>query len=530
MAVTYKFKADGTGYARGLNQMRSQTQKFSSKVSGLLKGAFAFAGITGLKSVLDNMVQLTRHAERLGIGVEMLQKLSYAAKQAGVDSDRLSDAMKDLNVKVQDGAMNGGNFAEVIGRMGLDIQAMARLSPDKQFLMFSDAIKEAGGNLSRFSADEFGDAMFEVLPILEKGSEGILQMSDDLDTFSESAGRAATKVQQELDSTTSQVTAKLSSWLVNILVGLKAMVAAATQAFTEIADRAHDLGNIIEGALTVDITQIKTSWKSLVDGAEGAGARIKKAMDGVLDVNPSGVGLSDGGGVGGGGVGGSSDKNKKLLDEIAKEQERRAQMDMSNEEKLQSLIAKRKQLHGEIFDIEMSAMEVAEQKTKEAIKSGKIMQADQHEYMQASEQSILADSQTRRLELEKEAQITRTKIKQAEEAMRKSMPDEVENFFAGIDEEQQAIEEAIEAMPGEVDKFFKELDEGGKKLAEETATDTGPNLITSQLASIGGGGGSAAFSSDPLLSENKRQSGILADILSTLGGTEEGGNTTNPEL
>ena len=95
MAAVFKFKADGSQYARGLNQMRGQTQKFTTSVKGMVAGAFAGVSIAGFKNLLDNIVEMRRASERLGIGVEMFQKLSYAAKQTGSDSERLADAIKD---------------------------------------------------------------------------------------------------------------------------------------------------------------------------------------------------------------------------------------------------------------------------------------------------------------------------------------------------------------------------------------------------------------------------------------------------
>ena len=57
------------------------------------------------------------------------------------------------------------------------------------------------------------------------------------------------------------------------------------------------------------------------------------------------------------------------------------------------------------------------------------------------------------------------------------------------------------------------------------------SVITSQLASIGGGGATASFTNDPILSENKRQSNLLEQLVKLQGGTTEGGgNLFTPEL
>ena len=57
-----------------------------------------------------------------------------------------------------------------------------------------------------------------------------------------------------------------------------------------------------------------------------------------------------------------------------------------------------------------------------------------------------------------------------------------------------------------------------------------PSIIASSLASIGGGGGVAAFSNDPLFNESKKQTSLLGQLVKLQGGTLDGGTTINPEL
>ena len=233
MATTFKFKADGSGYARGLEQMRGQTKEFAGKVKGLLAGAFAFAGVSGIKTLIQDMAEIGRSAKRLGVGVEMFQKLAFAAGQTGVDTERLADAMKDLDVKLTDGIMRGGSFAELIDELGMNMEDLAAMAPDQRILAFSDAIKDASGSLSRFGADEFGDAMYELLPLLELGSEGILKLAEGVYTLSEAQIAAAERASAKIDGVTANMKAWAGGFVANFVQAFEYYVTMATQAASD---------------------------------------------------------------------------------------------------------------------------------------------------------------------------------------------------------------------------------------------------------------------------------------------------------
>ena len=71
----------------------------------------------------------------------------------------------------------------------------------------------------------------------------------------------------------------------------------------------------------------------------------------------------------------------------------------------------------------------------------------------------------------------------------------------------------------------------GKDVDDADPPAAQASVITSQLASIGGGGATASFTNDPILSENKRQSNLLEQLVKLQGGTTEGGgDLVTPEL
>lgn len=191
MAKIYKFGADASDYIRTLQTMRNQTMAFSSNISGLMKGAFAFIGISGLKNFKDELVSIQRNSAKLRMSAKDFQIISNAAKTIGMDADRVADAIKDLNVKITDGALGAKAYAEVFDLIGLSLAEVVNMSPAEQFYAFADAIKQSGDNLGKFGLDEINDAMFDLVPLMLEGSESIKKLGGEMGVFSDTSLNAA---------------------------------------------------------------------------------------------------------------------------------------------------------------------------------------------------------------------------------------------------------------------------------------------------------------------------------------------------
>lgn len=487
MAAVFKFKADGSGYTRGLNQMRGQTQKFAVSVKSMIAGAFAGAGITGIKTIIDDMTELGRTAERLGVGVEMFQRLSYAAKQTGVDTERLADAMKDLDVKLTDGIARGGSFAELIQELGMDMNELAAMPSDQRMLAFSDAIQDASGSLSRFGADEFGDAMFELLPLLEKGSEGILKLGESATTMSKEQIAAAERASTQIDGVVSNMVAQLSIWIANLGMMFEWLITGATQAAIEVANVWKPVGKFIAYAISGNLVGAKRAFDQIAKQGEGAADRVKKAMNDVLDEQiEAGKETKEESGptaVERARRKSESDARKKASDEQAKEKQRINKLD--------------KQIADEQQRRKENAMSL-EEKLAEATRQRLKLEEEASNIDPFSEEGT-----QKQLEVEKAT----TK----EQGLKQRLDADLEQFFEGI--------EILDGKDGKDSETVKQ-------------EDPQTSIIASSLASIGGGGGVASFTNDPVLNENKRQTSVLEEISSKLDGTTltTSGGLDTPEL
>ena len=113
MALSFQFKADGSGYKRGLENMRQDTKRFASGVKGMLSSSFAMAG--GITAIVAATKAITNHAKEIqnlarlsNTNTEVFQRHAHAAKSVGVHHEKLADIYKDSSDKIGDFLQTGG--------------------------------------------------------------------------------------------------------------------------------------------------------------------------------------------------------------------------------------------------------------------------------------------------------------------------------------------------------------------------------------------------------------------------------------
>lgn len=350
MSLIYKIKADGSGYTKTVSRLRNDTKKFSGDVQGqmagigtAIKGAFAFVGVNAFKGVMDDITELSRLARGIGDDFEGFQTITNAARQFGLEAETVADAIKDLDVKMTDGALGAKAYAEVFELVGISLEEAMGMNQLERFYAFADAVKAADGQISSFSADEINDAMFRMVPLLELGSTGIKNLGNEYVKFSESQRKMAEEGSKAWDNLTQNL-----KWFVATIVGF---VLPAMQNF------AHTIGAVLgEGAaqfslfasgikklFTGDFSGAKAAFGALADFASGSFQRVADEIeeiwadtkDTVKDGVPSGSSVE---------TKGSKDARSDIEKELNKqleEQEKRRQALMDDEEKLLDLQKRR---------------------------------------------------------------------------------------------------------------------------------------------------------------------------------------------
>jgi len=230
-------------------------------------------------------------------------------------------------------------------------------------------------------------------------------------------------------------------------------------------------------------------------------------------------------------------RENDIRGEIAGEKSDREEIGMDDEQILERRKAQLKKMQEDLSkgafegpdDVAQAELDIESLKTEIAGLSQSISEDRDSDAAAIAEQREMIESERKR----------REEIGMSDEeilARRKSELKEATAAFANLGEDPNkdgAVDADDDIFRNEaeldLEKRKSEIAQLEQSIADQD-TDPQTSIISSSLAAIGGGGGVAAFGNDPVLNENKKQSGLLAQLVKLQGGTAEGGTFENPEL
>lgn len=160
--------------------------------SGLSMGLGAVgiggAGIAGvlstIKQAVSEVAQMSAEAKRAGLGVEVFQELKYAAEQARVGVDGLTDGIKEMQLRADEFIVTGaGGGAEAFQRLGYTADELKAKLKDPAAL-FAEIIERLR-DLDKASQIRVSDEIFggtggeQFVQFLEMGRNSIERMRQD---------------------------------------------------------------------------------------------------------------------------------------------------------------------------------------------------------------------------------------------------------------------------------------------------------------------------------------------------------------
>ncbi|MBI1397074.1 MAG: hypothetical protein GC151_13945 [Betaproteobacteria bacterium] len=177
----------GTGKtAEDAGKKVQEAEKETSGSFGLIaKGAAGAAvaaaafGVALVKSGVDAADAAGKAAERIGITVEKLTALQYAAQLADVDASKLNESLLIFNRNLDQAADTGkGRAAKAIEELGLSAEALKKVGVDEALLRIADAMAKLPdpADAGRISIDLFGRSNAAMANVLSGGREQVVGM------------------------------------------------------------------------------------------------------------------------------------------------------------------------------------------------------------------------------------------------------------------------------------------------------------------------------------------------------------------
>lgn len=307
---------NSSGWSRGLSSAASEVKGFASRAGSLLGSpAAAFRGvgaaalyaassvaamidslkeaavigssiaaggaIVALTSAIKSLAETADTAARTSLSGRFLQRLGYAADQAGVDNDTLTKSLSKMTL-VMGEAKNGNEAArKAFDRLGLSVTDLQDLSPEQQFSRIANALGGVTDTAQRASAavDIFGKSGAELGPLFQQGAGGIVgvmeqaaslgiglsdediakaaaaddamqRMGATIAAVAQSIAAKLSPVWEGFANTVTTVSAVVGAVLNSMATGLDGVATFAASAFEEIASLAVTAISILEFAFT----------------------------------------------------------------------------------------------------------------------------------------------------------------------------------------------------------------------------------------------------------------------------------------
>ncbi len=169
---------------KGLQAAEKKLQAFGAgiasigtKLAGL--GASVVTPLLGAAKVFadmgSNMVDMS---QRTGVSVEALSELGFAAEQSGADVETLEAGLRKMQKQVVEAASGSDTARESLGKLGLTVDDLAKLSPDQQFKLIGDRLSQIQNPTLKaaLAMEVFGKSGTKLLPLFANGARGIEEL------------------------------------------------------------------------------------------------------------------------------------------------------------------------------------------------------------------------------------------------------------------------------------------------------------------------------------------------------------------
>lgn len=169
----------------GIQRATQQIEGFGNtvkKVTELVSGGLGAGALVDFaEHIISAGAELERAAVRVGTSGQAFSELNYAAKQTGVGTDSLANAMTRMNRALSEAGTGGKQQIEVLTALGLTFEQLKKLSPDQQFEILADRIQKlvSPADKARAEIALFGRAGGDLAPLLEQGAAGIEKMRSE---------------------------------------------------------------------------------------------------------------------------------------------------------------------------------------------------------------------------------------------------------------------------------------------------------------------------------------------------------------
>jgi len=138
--------ADDSKLVRGLKHAQAKLKAFGQSVRDLglrlaRLGAALLVPMLGAAKAFSSMGdQVAKMSKRTGLSVETLSELRFVATQTGTEFESLEMAFRKMQRSIYDAGRGLSGARDALADLGLRVEALETLSPERQFKLLADRI------------------------------------------------------------------------------------------------------------------------------------------------------------------------------------------------------------------------------------------------------------------------------------------------------------------------------------------------------------------------------------------------------
>jgi len=184
--VEVSFAAETAKFTAQLKQVNDRLKGMESGFSAVSTAARAFIPVLSVTAIasfvrtaLSAADALGDVADRIGVSVEALSRLQFAAQESDVEIEALNKSLQRFQITVSDAFQGIGSAQRSLSALNLTAADLRGIGLEQQLGIIADRFNLLSdpADRTRVAVDLFGKSGAELVPLLARGSAGISELT-----------------------------------------------------------------------------------------------------------------------------------------------------------------------------------------------------------------------------------------------------------------------------------------------------------------------------------------------------------------
>lgn len=251
----------------GLERQTKKTNKYFGRFDQTLKkmgksflALGASIGVLGLAAAAKEAVafadSLAKTADKVGVSIEALQKLRFAAEQSGVGAQTLDMALQRFARRAGEAAKGTGELVKVFAELGISTSNADGSLKDTEALLYeyADAIGNATSQQEklRLAFKGFDSEGAALVNLFRNGSEEVQALGKELEELGGILSEDTARKAEELNNKFNELSTIVGNRVKTAFIDASAAVATFFGYFSELEDADERIDEIINRLLVIN--------------------------------------------------------------------------------------------------------------------------------------------------------------------------------------------------------------------------------------------------------------------------------------